>query len=121
MLGVGVRENLDRETDIEVVGQVASPGEARQVLDETAPDVVLVNAPAAESSESGAAFVVLGGANDGASIVGAVEMGAMAHDVGAGLELVPERVLAVGNAPDRGDELCRLGCLRDATRSLRTQ
>lgn len=90
MLGVGVREILDRETDIEVVGQVASPDEALWVVDQTAPDVVLVNAPPAESSEGeatmrlrrespDAAFVVLGGGDDDASIVGAVEMGAMAH------------------------------------------
>ena len=90
MLGVGVREILDRETDIEVVGQVASPAEAIPVVDHTAPDVVLLNSPPAESSESeatmrlrretpDAAFVVLGGSDDDASIVGAVERGAMAH------------------------------------------
>src|SRR5688572_8748358 len=113
MLSVGVREILDRETDIEVVGQAASSDEARQVVDQTGPDVVLVSSPSAESSESDAtmrlrrespdaAFVVLGGADDDASIVGAVEMGAMAHvpEVAEPAELVDTiRRVASGEDP----------------------
>jgi two-component system response regulator DegU len=90
LLGVGVREILDRESDIEVVGHVGSSDEARQVVDETAPDVVLVDASLAESTEGDAtrrlrrespdpAFVVLGGQDDDASIVEAIEIGAMGH------------------------------------------
>jgi len=112
MLSVGVREILDRETDIEVVGQVASSDEAREVVDQTGPDVVLVNSPTAESAESeatmrlrrespDAAFVVLGGADDDASIVGAVEMGAMAHvaEVAEPAELV-DTIRRVANGED---------------------
>ncbi len=112
LLGVGVREILDRETDIEVVGQVASPDEAMQVVDETAPDVVLVSSPLAESSESEATlrlrrespdtpFVVLGGADDDASILGAVEMGAMGHvaEVAEPAELVAT-IRRVANGED---------------------
>jgi two-component system response regulator DegU len=90
LLGVGVREILDRETDFKVVGQVGSSDEARQVVDETAPDVVLVDASSAESTESEAtrrlrrespdqAFVILGGQDDDASIAEAIEIGAMGH------------------------------------------
>jgi len=118
MMGVGLREILDREVDIEVVGQVASPDEALQIVDETAPDVVLLNSPPAESAESeatmrlrrespDAAFVVLGGADDDASIVGAVEMGAMAHvaEVAEPAELVAT-IRRVANGEDRlQDEL----------------
>jgi DNA-binding NarL/FixJ family response regulator len=90
LVGVGVRQILDQETDIEVIAQVGSPDEALRVVEESAPDVVLVNAALAESAESEAtlrlrhevpdsAFVVLGGDDDDASIVGAIEIGAMGH------------------------------------------
>ena len=90
LLGVGVRQILDHESDIEVIAQVGSPDEAIRVADEAAADVVLVNAPRSESSESEAthrlrrempdsSFVVLGGEDDDASIAGAIEIGAMGH------------------------------------------
>lgn len=86
----GVRQVLDQESDIEVVAQVGSPDEAIRAADEAAPDVILVNAASAESTESEAtrrlhrdmpdsALVVLGGEDDDASIVGAIEIGAMGH------------------------------------------
>ena len=90
ILGVGVREILDRELDIEVVAYVTTPGEAMAVIDEADPDVVLVDVefPQPEATEAtrrlhqGApesAFVVMGGDDDDASIVAAVEIGAAAH------------------------------------------
>src|SRR6266536_6157090 len=54
ILGVGVREILDREVDIEVVAYVATPSEAIAVVDDTAPDVVLVDVqlPTIEAAEA---------------------------------------------------------------------
>ena len=89
LLGVGIREILDREDDIEVVAHVASPTEAMGVVDEVAADVVLVNPPLPEFDADAtrrlrrevhdSAFVVVGANDDDASIVGAVEIGAMGH------------------------------------------
>lgn len=97
LLGAGVREILDREADIEVVAQVETADEALPLVDATAPDVVLVSAPLvgtpmAEMALSeveatlrlrhespDAAFVVLGGEDDDASIAGAIEIRAMGH------------------------------------------
>ena len=89
ILGVGVRETLDREPDIEVVGYARTPGEAMSAIDETDPDVVLVDVefPRPDATEAtrrlhqGApesVLIVMGG-DDDASIVGAVAMGATAR------------------------------------------
>lgn len=89
VLGAGVRQVLDDEDGIQVVAQVSSPAEALEVMESAAPDVILVAQPA-ESSEADAArqlrrespdapVVVLGGHDDDASIVGAIEIGAVAH------------------------------------------
>jgi DNA-binding NarL/FixJ family response regulator len=89
MLGVGIREILDREPDMEVVGHVMSPDEAGPVIDRAAPDVVLVDVPAEASGTQavrrmhqeapGSALVVLGGEDDDTSILEAMEVGATAH------------------------------------------
>ena len=42
--GVGVREILEREADIEVLAQVTTAADAISVVDQTSPDVVLVDA-----------------------------------------------------------------------------
>lgn len=118
LLGAGIRQVLDQETDIEVVAHVASPSEALPVVDEVAPNVVLVNSPTADRFDTdgarrlrrgspGAAFVVVGAEDDDASIVGAVEIGAMAHvpEVAEPAELVATiRRVANGEDPLR-DEL----------------
>ena len=39
ILGVGVREILERELDIELLAQVSTPAEAIPVVDERSPDV----------------------------------------------------------------------------------
>jgi DNA-binding NarL/FixJ family response regulator len=88
--GVGVREILEREMDIEVLAQVATAGEAIPVVDLTSPDVVLVDADfsqldvteATRQLHEGApesALVIMGRDDDDASIVGAAEVGALAH------------------------------------------
>jgi len=45
LLGVGIREVLDREPDIEIVAQVRWPDEAMSIIDASAPHVVLVDVP----------------------------------------------------------------------------
>lgn len=89
ILGVGVREILDREPDIDVVAYVHTTGEAVAVIGETDPDVVLVDEEFRQPEATEATrrlhhdapesvLVVLGGDND-ESIVGAVQIGATGH------------------------------------------
>ncbi len=89
ILGVGVREILDREPDIDVLAYVRTTGEAMAAIGETAPDVVLVDAEFRQPEETEATrrlhqdapesvLVVLGG-DDDESIVGAAQIGAIAH------------------------------------------
>ena len=40
LLGIGVRDILDREADIDVVAQVGTPAEAIPVVSEAAPDII---------------------------------------------------------------------------------
>ncbi len=88
--GVGVREILEREADIEVLAQVTTAADAIPVVDRTSPDVVLVDADfsqldateATRQLHQGApesAMVIMGRDDDDASIVGAAEVGAVAH------------------------------------------
>jgi two-component system response regulator DegU len=90
IVGVGVLEILEHEEDIDVVGYAATTVEAIAVVDEAAPDVVLVDvsSPTSDSTdatrrlrkgapESG--FIVMGRDDDDASIVEAAEVGATAH------------------------------------------
>jgi DNA-binding NarL/FixJ family response regulator len=113
VLGVGVRDVLDREDDIEVVAQLGSAADAIQIVGETAPDVILVNLPsdlhsAAEIARRlrratpKAALILMGGEDDDASIVEAVEVGATAHvaEIAKPAELVATiRRVAVGDYP----------------------
>jgi DNA-binding NarL/FixJ family response regulator len=90
LLGVAVRDVLDRENGIEVVAEVRSPAEALEVLDVASPDVILVSGALTDPADTDAArrlhdetprsaVVVLGGDDDDASIVGAVQIGATGH------------------------------------------
>jgi DNA-binding NarL/FixJ family response regulator len=90
ILGVGVRDILDREDDIEVVAQTRSAAEAIPVVADTTPDVILVNLPSELHAAAGiaeqirretpnTALILMGGADDDASIVEALEVGAVAH------------------------------------------
>jgi DNA-binding NarL/FixJ family response regulator len=121
LLGLGVRDVLDREPDMEVVAEVRSTQEAISIVDEAAPDVVLVDAqlpdPAAtvatrrlRQEAPGAALVVLGGEDDDASIVGAMEVGAAAHvaELAEPAELVATiRRVAEGEDPLKDEFLTR--------------
>ena len=121
ILGLGVREVLDREADIEVVAQVRSPAEALSVVDEASPDVILVSGvpaeePAAEATRRlrrrtpRSALVVLGGEDDDASIVGAVGIGADAHvaEIAEPAELVATiRRVAEGGDPLEDELIAR--------------
>ena len=113
LLGVGVRDVLDREDDIEVVAQLRSPADAIRIVGATAPDVILVNLPselhaAAEIARQlrretpNAALILMGGEDDDASIVEAVEVGATAHvaEIAGPAELVATiRRVAEGDNP----------------------
>ncbi len=114
LLGIGVREVLDREPDIEVVAAVSSPEEALRVADEAAPDVILVDSRLAEAADVEAArslhrgtpesaMVVLGGDTDAARTVGALQAGAVAHiaEVAQPAELVD----TIRRVADGGDPL----------------
>ncbi|HEU0237348.1 MAG TPA: response regulator transcription factor [Candidatus Limnocylindrales bacterium] len=89
ILGMGLREVLDGEPDIDVIATVNTTDEAIGLIGRAAPDVVLVDvallgadeAEAARRLRQGvaeAALVVLGRGDD-ASIVEAVEIGATGH------------------------------------------
>jgi DNA-binding NarL/FixJ family response regulator len=117
LLGIGIREVLDQAPGIEIVAQVQSPDQAISVIDAAAPDVVLVDVPqeadaadAVRRMHQGAPdspLVVLGGEDDDASILEAMEVGATAHvaEVAEPAELVATiRRVAEGQDPLK-DEL----------------
>lgn len=90
LLGVAVREVLEQEDGIEVIAQVYSADEALAIVDYAAPDVILMGGTLSEPTDTEAArrlhdgtpssgLVVLGGEDDDASIVGAVQIGATGH------------------------------------------
>jgi DNA-binding NarL/FixJ family response regulator len=90
LLGFAVREVLEQEDGIEVVAQVRSADEALEIVDGAAPDIILMGGALAEPIDTEAArrlrdgtpssgLVVLGGEDDDASIVGAVQIGATGH------------------------------------------
>jgi DNA-binding NarL/FixJ family response regulator len=90
LAGVGVREVIAHEPDIEVVAEFRSPAEAIPVVAETGPDIVLVDVALENPSVAAAirrltqgarasAVIVVGGADDDASIFGAIAVGAAAH------------------------------------------
>lgn len=113
LLGVGIREILDREPDIEIVAQVQSPDEAMQVIDAAAPDVVLVEVPPKAAGTyairrmhrgaPGSPLVVFGGEDVDASILEAMEVGATAYV--AGLAEPSELVATIRRVADGEDPL----------------
>jgi DNA-binding NarL/FixJ family response regulator len=120
LLGIGIREVLDRAPGIEIVAQVQSPDEAMSVIDAAAPDVVLVDVPldadaadAVRRMHQGAPdspLVVLGGEDDDASIIEAMEVGATAHvaEVAEPAELVATiRRVADGEDPLKDELIAR--------------
>ena len=120
LLGIGIREVLDRAPGIEIVAQVQSPDQAMSVIDAAAPDVVLVDVPqeadaadAVRRMHQGAPdspLVVLGGEDDDASILEAMEVGATAHvaEVAEPAELVATiRRVAEGQDPLKDELVAR--------------
>jgi len=118
ILGVGVLEILERAADIEVLAYVSTPDEAMAVVDEIAPDVVLVDValPEPDATEAtralrqgapNVAMVVMGREDDDASIVGAAEVGAVAHvgEMADPAELVATIRLAAEGGDPLKDEL----------------
>ena len=90
LVGVGVRDVVDREPDMEIVAEVRYPADAMRVVEEASPDVLLldVELQAPDASEAtrrltqetpGSAVVVIGGEDDDASILEAIEVGATAR------------------------------------------
>jgi DNA-binding NarL/FixJ family response regulator len=113
LLGVGIREVLDREPDMEVVGHVQSPDEAMPVIDAAAPDVVVVDVPHEASGAEAvrrmhqgspsSPLVLLGGEDDDASILEAMGVGATAHV--AGLAEPSELVETIRRVAEGADPL----------------
>ena len=89
-MGLGLREALDGEPDMQVVAEVRSADDALVVAEARAPDVIVLDVELNEPSTSAAThrlaqeapdsgIVVLGGEDDDASILEAIEIGAMGH------------------------------------------
>lgn len=90
LVGLGIRGALDSQPDMEVVAEYRSPDDALAEVDDHAADVIVIDvelqvpdAGAAtrrltqESTTSG--IVVMGGEDDDASLLEAIEIGANAH------------------------------------------
>jgi DNA-binding NarL/FixJ family response regulator len=89
-MGLGLREALDGEPDMQVVAEVRSADDALAVAEARAPDVIVLDVELNQPSTSAAThrlaleapdsgIVVLGGEDDDASILEAIEIGAMGH------------------------------------------
>jgi DNA-binding NarL/FixJ family response regulator len=89
LVGAGMREVIDGEPDMEVVAEVRTAGDALAAVEESAPHIVLMDVELQEPSvsaatrrltqDSGSAVVIVGGEDDDASIIGAMEVGATGH------------------------------------------
>ena len=90
VMGLGLREALDGEPDMQVVAEVRSADDAIAVAGARAPDVIVLDVELKEPSTSAAThrlaqgapdsgIVVLGREDDDASILAAIEIGAMGH------------------------------------------
>jgi two-component system response regulator DegU len=113
ILSAGVREIFDQAQGIEVVGYAATTAEGIPIVDEQAPDVVLVDValPETEATEEtrklhqgapNSALVVMG-PDDDANILGAAEVGAVAR-VGEMADAA-ELVATIRRAADGEDPL----------------
>jgi DNA-binding NarL/FixJ family response regulator len=90
LVGLGIRGILDGEPDMEVVAEVRSADDALTVAEDRAPDVFILDVELQEPSTSaathrlaqeapGSGMVVVGREDDDASILEAIEIGAMGH------------------------------------------
>jgi DNA-binding NarL/FixJ family response regulator len=114
LAGVGLREVIDGEPDMEVVGEVRSAGDALAVVEERAPDIVVMDVELQEPRASaatrrlthdspGSPVVIVGGQDDDASIMGAIEVGATGHV--AGIAQPGELVAVIRRVADGEDAL----------------
>ena len=90
LVGLGIRGVIDGEPDMEVVAEVRSADDALAVAEDRAPDVFLLDVELQEPSASaatrqlvqeapGSEIVVVGGEDDDASILEAIDIGAKGH------------------------------------------
>jgi len=89
LVGAGMREVIDGEPDMEVVAEVRTAGAAFAAVEQNAPDIVVMDVELGEpiasaatrrlTQDSGSAVVIVGGEDDDASIMGAIEVGATGH------------------------------------------
>ena len=90
LAGLGIRGVLDREPDLEVVAEVRTADDALAAAEDRAPDVIVLDVQLQEPSTSAAThrlahdsptsgIVVVGREDDDASILEAIEIGAMGH------------------------------------------
>ncbi len=90
LAGLGIRGVLDREPDLEVFAEVRSADDALAAAEDRAPDVIVLDVQLEEPSTSAATqrlardsptsgIVVVGREDDDASILEAIEIGAMGH------------------------------------------
>ena len=121
VMGMGLREALDGEPDMEVVAEVRSADDALAAAEADNPDVIVLdvelNVPSASSAKRRLAeeapdsgIVVLGREDDDASILEAIEIGAMGHvpAVAGPRELVAViRKVADGQDPLRDEVIGR--------------
>lgn len=90
LAGLGIRGVLDREPDLEVVAEVRSADDALAAAEDRAPDVIILDVQLQEAATNaatlrlahetpGAGIVVVGREDADASILEAIEIGAMGH------------------------------------------
>ena len=90
LVGLGIRGVLDKEPDMEVVAEVRSADEALAIVEDRAPDVLVLDVELHEPSANAATrrltqeaptagIVVVGREDDDASILEAIEIGASGH------------------------------------------
>lgn len=115
LAGLGIRGLLDREPDLVVVAEVRSADDALAAAEDRAPDVIVLDVRLQEASTSAAThrlahetptsgIVVVGREDDDASILEAIEIGAMGH-VGALAE--PAELVAVIRKVAEGEDPLR--------------
>lgn len=133
LVGLGIRDALDGEPDMEVVAEVRSADDALAVAEDRAPDVFIIDVELQEPSTNAAThrlaleapssgIVVVGREDDDASILEAIEIGAMGH-VAADAE--PAELVAVirkvadGEDPLRDEVIGRPDLIDKIMESLR--
>ena len=125
LMGLGLREALDGEPDMQVVAEVRSADDALAVAEIRAPDVIVLDVELKEPSTSAAThrlaqgapesgIVVLGREDDDESILEAIEIGAMGHVPAVakpGDLIAVIRKVADGEDPLRGELIGRPGLI----------